>query len=458
MFPRGFLFGVATAAYQIEGALTEDGRGESVWDRFLRQPGLVVDGSDGAVAADHYHRWREDLGIMTELGLGAYRFSISWSRVQPDGGGAVNEAGLAFYDRLVDGLLERNIEPVATLFHSDMPAALMDNGGWRARETSAQFGDFAEHVARRIGDRVSNWFTIAEPYTLMRHSYVLGEHAPGLRLSTGAALPVMHHLLLGHGLATRAIRSHSKARIGLTNHSSPCQPVSQTAEDVAANTMFETLRNHTVTDAILLGRYPEELEALPDADWSAVLENDFEIIQTPVDWLGLTYFHPIAVSSAAPHGSEPFDIAVTGGEPETTMGWPIVPAGLGEILTRLQDRYGDRLPPIVITENGCSMPDRLSDEGRVDDPRRIRFLADHLKVLAGAIQSGIRIDGYFIWSFLDHFEWELGYTKRWGIVYVDFETQRRTLKSSAHWYRELIEGWRSAQVLMDRPSFLPTRE
>lgn len=448
-FPREFLFGVATAAYQIEGALTEDGRGESVWDRFLREPGFVVDGSDGAVAADHYHRWREDLGIMSELGLGAYRFSISWSRVQPAGSGAVNEAGLSFYDRLVDGLLERNIEPVATLFHSDMPAGLMDAGGWRARETSARFGDFAEHVARRIGDRVGSWFTIAEPYTLMRHSYVLGEHAPGLRLPTGAALPVMHHLLLGHGLATRAIRSHSQARIGLTNHSSPCRPASQTAEDVAANRMFETLRNHTVTDAVLLGRYPKELEALPDADWSAVQEADFDIITTPIDWLGLTYFHPIAVSApeaAAADGPEPFDITVTGGEPKTTMGWPIVPAGLGEVLAALRHRYGDRLPSIVITENGCSTPDQPSAEGHVEDPQRIRFLAGHLQVLAEAIRSGIRIDGYFIWSFLDHFEWELGYTKRWGIVYVDFDTQRRTLKASAHWYRDLIENWRSAQV------------
>ena len=446
-FPRDFLFGVANAAYQVEGALAEDGRGESVWDRFLREPGRVVDGSDGSVSANHYHRWREDLGIMTELGLSAYRFSVCWSRVQPTGSGAVNEAGLGFYDRLVDGLLERGIEPIATLFHSDMPAALMENGGWCARETSTRFADFAEHVARRLGDRVRSWFTIAEPYTLMRHSYVLGEHAPGFRLSTGAALPVMHHLLLGHGLATRAIRAHSNARIGLTNHSSPCRPASNAPEDRAATVLFDALRNNLVTDAVLLGRYPKELEALPDANWSAVREGDLDIIKAPIDWLGLTYFHPLTVTALKPAATpalEPFEVEVTGGAAETTMGWPIVPSGLGEVLTALRDRYGDKLPPVVITENGCSMPDQLSEDGRVDDPGRIRFLSGHLQVLTEAMRSGIRVDGYFVWSFLDHFEWELGYTKRWGIVYVDFATQQRTLKSSARWYRELIESWRSA--------------
>lgn len=446
-FPRQFQWGVATAAYQVEGALAEDGRGESIWDRFLREPGRVVDGTDGATAADHYHRWREDIRIMADLGLSAYRFSISWSRIQPTGSGAANEAGLAFYERLVDGLLEHGIEPVATLFHSDMPAALADIGGWRTRDTSARFAEFAEHVARRLGGRVRDWFTIAEPYTVMRHSYVLGEHAPGVRLSTGAALPVMHHLLLGHGLATAAIRAHSNARIGLTNHSSPCRPASDAPADRAASVLFDTLRNHVVTEAILLGRYPKELEALPGADWSAVREGDFKIITAPVDWLGLTYFHPLTVkapASATTPALEPFDVAVTGGAPETTMGWPIVPAGLGEVLTALRDRYGDRLPPVVITENGCSTPDRLADDGRVDDPIRVGFLSGHIEALAEAMRSGIRVEGYFIWSFLDHFEWDLGYTTRWGIVYVDFATQQRTLKSSAQWYRKLIASWRSA--------------
>lgn len=445
-FPRDFLWGVATAAYQIEGALTEDGRGESIWDRYLRVPGRVVDGSDGSVAADHYRRWREDIALMSDLGLGAYRFSLSWSRIQPSGRGAVNEAGLAFYDRLVDGLSERGIDPVVTLLHSDMPAALQDEGGWLVRDTSRHFADFAEIVARRLGDRVKSWFTVAEPYTVMRHSFVLGDHAPGLRLPTGAALPVIHHLLLGHGLATAAIRSHAQAKVGLTNHSSPTRPASSAPADVAANAWFDALRNHIVTDAILLGRYPKELESLPGADWSSIRAGDFDIITTPVDWLGLTYFHPFATGAPkSPEAAalEPFDPVATGGAAQTTMGWPIVPSGLGDILTDLRARYGDRLPPLVVTENGCSLADEMTADGSVDDRLRIGFLAGHLNVLAEALKSGIHIDGYFIWSFLDHFEWDLGYTKRWGIVHVDFPTQRRTLKASAHWYRRLIAAGRS---------------
>lgn len=446
-FPRDFLWGVATAAYQVEGALDEDGRGESNWDRFLRAPGRVVDGSDGSVAADHYHRWREDIALMSALGLGAYRFSLSWSRIQPAGRGPANEAGLAFYDRLVDGLLEQGIDPVVTLLHSDMPAALDDDGGWMARETSAYFGDFAAIVARRLGDRVKSWFTVAEPYTVMRHSYVLGDHAPGMRLPTGAALPVLHHLLLAHGLATTAIRGFTReARIGLTNHSSSTRPASSAPADIAANAWFDALRNHAVTDAILLGRYPKELESLPGADWSAIRAGDFDIIASPVDWLGLTYFHPFVTGAPkSPEAAmrEPFEPAVTGGAPATTMGWPIAPSGLGDILSGLHARYGDRLPPLVVTENGCSLADEIGPDGRVDDPLRIEFLAGHLNVLAGARRAGIRIDGYFIWSFLDHFEWDLGYTRRWGIVFVDFPTQRRTLKASGHWYRRLIEAWRS---------------
>lgn len=445
-FPRDFLWGVATAAYQVEGALTEDGRGESIWDRYLRAPGRVIDGSDGSVAVDHYHRWRDDIALMSELGLGAYRFSLSWSRIQPSGKGPANEAGLAFYDRLVDGLLERGIDPVVTLLHSDMPAALQDEGGWLARDTSRHFAAFADVVARRLGDRVKSWFTVAEPYTVIRHSFVLGDHAPGLRLATGAALPVIHHLLLGHGLANAAIRSHANARIGLTNHSSPTRPASGDPADVAANAWFDALRNHMVTDAILLGHYPKELETLPGADWSAICEGDFDIITTPVDWLGLTYFHPY-VTGAPKTGEaaarEPFEPLVTGGDPQTTMGWPIVPSGLGDILTDLRARYGDRLPPLVVTENGCSLTDEITADGHIDDPLRIGFLAGHLNVIADALRAGIRIEGYFIWSFLDHFEWDLGYTTRWGIVHVDFPTQRRTLKASAHWYRRLIAAWRS---------------
>ncbi|QIG50478.1 beta-glucosidase [Nordella sp. HKS 07] len=446
-FPRNFLWGVATAAYQVEGALDEDGRGESIWDRFLREPGRVVDGSDGSIAANHYHRWREDIDLMAALALGAYRFSVSWSRIQPAGRGPANEAGLAFYDRLVDGLLERGIDPVITLLHSDMPAALQDAGGWLARDTSSHFGAFAELVARRLGDRVRNWFTVAEPYTVMRHSHVIGDHAPGLKMPTGAALPVIHHLLLGHGLATTAIRAQAQARIGLTNHSSPTRPASTAAADVAANAWFDALRNYIVTDAILFGRYPEELESLPGADWSQCRAGDFDIIKTPIDWLGLTYFHPFA--TGAPKSTEaalePFEAVATGGVPQTTMGWPIVPSGLGEVLTALRHRYGDRLPPLVITENGCSLPDDITEDGRIDDPVRIGYLAGHLNVLAEALRAGIRIDGYFIWSFLDHFEWDLGYTTRWGIVHVDFPTQRRTFKSSAHWYRRLIEDWRTSR-------------
>lgn len=444
-FPADFLWGVASAAYQIEGALTEDLRGESIWDRYLRDPGRVIDGSDGSVAADHYHRWREDVDLLSSLGLGAYRFSISWSRVLPSGLGPVNEAGLDFYERLVDRLLHRGIDPIVTLFHSDMPLGIQAGGGWFTRETSKHFARFAEIVAKRLGDRVKGWFTIAEPYTVMRLSYTRGEHAPGLRTPLGKTMTVAHHLLLGHGLATRAIRQNSKSRIGLTNHSSPTVPASDAPADILAHRYFDALTNHLVTDAVLLGRYPEALANLPDADFSSVRGGDFDIIQTPIDWLGLTYFHPTLTSApktAEQAALEPFDTSPTGGPAETTMGWPVVPAGLGDVIDGLRLRYGKRLPPLVIAENGCSLPDVPGSDGGIDDRARIEFVSGHLGALADAARRGIRIDGYFIWSFLDHFEWDLGFTKRWGIVHVDFDTQKRTPKASAYWYRDLIRQLR----------------
>jgi beta-glucosidase len=435
-FPDGFSWGVATSSYQIEGAVAEEGRGDCVWDVFCRQPGVIRDGHTGDIAADHYHRWGQDVGLMAELGLTAYRFSIAWPRVQPDGKGPVNEPGLDFYDRLTDGLLERGITPVPTLFHWDLPQQLEDEGGWLARDTAYRFAEYARLAADRLADRIPMWITLNEPFVVMAYGYALGIHAPGQELMLGA-LPVGHHQMLGHGLAAAALRSAGVRQVAVTNNYSPAWPATDSAADVGAARAYDTLHNRMFADPLLLGRYPD-LSAFGagPAGLDCVRDGDLEVISTPLDALGVNYYSPTRLSALA--GPLPFQMEPIPGYPVTAFGWPVIPAGLTELLTMLKERYGDRLPPVYITENGCSVDDEVAPGGSVDDQPRIAYLDGHIRAVHDAMVAGVDVRGYFVWSLIDNFEWSEGFHQRFGLVHVDFPTQRRTPKASFAWYRDLI--------------------
>jgi beta-glucosidase len=439
-FPADFAWGVATSSYQIEGAVAEDGRGDSVWDVFCRKPGVIRDGHTGDVAADHYHRWATDVELMAELGLTAYRFSIAWPRVQPDGKGPANEAGLDFYDRLTDALLARGITPVPTLFHWDLPQPLQDeDGGWLARDTAQRFADYATLAAERLADRIPMWITLNEPFVVMAFGYALGVHAPGGRLMLGA-LPTAHHQLLGHGLAASALRSAGARQVAITNNYSPAWPATDDPADVAAARAYDTLHNRLFADPLLLGSYPD-LSAFGLGGLDFVLDGDLAVISAPLDALGVNYYSPTRLS-ALPGSELPFRMEPIPGYPVTGFGWPVIPAGLTEILTLFAERYGDRLPPIQITENGCSLPDQAAEDGTVDDQPRIGYLDGHLRAVHDAMTAGVDVRGYFCWSLMDNFEWSEGYNQRFGLVHVDFETQHRTPKASFAWYRDLIAAQR----------------
>jgi beta-glucosidase len=442
-FPSDFTWGVATSAYQIEGAVTEDGRGESVWDVFCRKPGAIRDGDTGEVAADHYHRWQGDLGLMAELGLTAYRFSIAWPRVQPDGRGPANEAGLDFYDRLTDALLLRGITPVPTLFHWDLPQPLQDeDGGWLARDTAHRLADFATLCAERLADRIPLWITLNEPFVVTAFGYGLGIHAPGQALMLGA-LPAGHHQLLGHGLATSALRAAGARQVAITNNYAPAWPATDGPADVAATSAYDTLHNRMFAEPVLLGRYPDlSAFGVGPEGIDGVRDGDLTVISVPLDALGVNYYSPARLS-ARPEGPLPFRTEPIPGYPVTAFGWPVIPAGLTELLTMLKDRYGDRLPPVYITENGCSVLDEVSADGTVDDQPRIRYLDGHIRALHAAMAAGVDVRGYFTWSLMDNFEWNEGYHQRFGLVHVDFETQQRTPKASFGWYRDLIAAQRA---------------
>jgi beta-glucosidase len=448
MVDQDFWWGVATSSYQIEGAVDADGRGPSIWDTFTHAGDHIVDDSTGDVACDHYHRWSADADLMAQLGVGAYRFSIAWPRIQPDGQGSANAGGLGFYDRLVDGLLERGIAPAATLFHWDLPQAVQDAGGWSARDTAYRFADYAGQVSARLGDRVRLWLTLNEPAVHTVYGHIWGIHAPGQQLFEDP-FPVMHHQLLGHGLATAAIRATSTAPVGIANNYAPAWAVgpdgtreSATDEDRAAADAFDAVYNHAYTDPILAGTYPEALETFRGAhrlaDGSLVHEGDLATIAAPIDALGVNYYNPTGVGAPSWAGPLPYDMRIIAGYPTTYFGWPVVPAGLTETLVGLRDRYGVALPPIYITENGCSYEDRPGPDGVVDDTDRIAFYDAHIAAVDAAVASGVDVRGYFAWSFMDNFEWAEGYTKRFGLVHVDFATQQRTPKASFHWYRDRI--------------------
>jgi beta-glucosidase len=440
-FPGDFVWGVATSSYQIEGAVAEDGRGQSVWDTFCRKPGAIKDGHTGDVAADHYHRWAQDVGLMAELGVTAYRFSIAWPRVQPDGKGPANEAGLDFYDRLTDGLLARGITPVPTLFHWDLPQPLEDDGGWLSRETAQRFAEYARLAAERLADRIPMWITLNEAFVVMAFGYALGIHAPGRELMLGA-LPVGHHQLLGHGLAAAALRSAGARQVAITNNYSPAWPASSSEADVAAAHAYDTMHNRMFADPLLLGRYPDLAAFGVGADgMDCVRDGDLGVISAPLDALGVNYYSPTRLS-ALPGSPLPFQMEPIPGYPVTAFGWPVIPAGLTQLLTMLRERYGDRLPPVYITENGCSVADEVAADGTVDDQPRVSYLDSHLRAVRDAMTSGVHVRGYFVWSLIDNFEWSEGYDQRFGLVHVDFETQQRTPKASFAWYRDLITSQR----------------
>ncbi|MBG0832372.1 beta-glucosidase [Planomonospora sp. ID67723] len=429
-----FLWGTATASYQIEGAVAEDGRGPSIWDTFAHEPGRVRDGHTGDVACDHYHRWPEDVALMAELGVGSYRFSIAWPRIQPGGRGPANQAGLDFYDRLVDGLCERGIVPAATLFHWDLPQALQDEGGWMARDTAYRFADYAALVAERLADRVPMWITLNEPFVHMAFGYAMGTHAPGQVLLTGA-LPAAHHQLLGHGLAVRELRARGAGQVLITNNCTPVWPASDDPADLAAADAYDVLHNRLFNDPVLLGRYPDLTPY--GAALGCVRDGDLDLISAPLDGIGINYYNPTRI--AAPSGDGlPFTDAGITGYPVTAFGWPVVPDGLRELLTGLAARYGDALPPVYVTENGCSQPDEVGPDGTVDDQARIAYLDGHIRAVEQAVAEGVDVRGYYVWSLLDNFEWAEGYHQRFGLVHVDFATRRRTPKASYHWFRERI--------------------
>ncbi|MEV6014906.1 MULTISPECIES: GH1 family beta-glucosidase [unclassified Streptomyces] len=426
-FPSGFLWGVSTSAHQIEGAVDE--RGPSVWDTFTAVPGHVKDGSTAAVACDHVRRHPEDVALLAGLGVDAYRFSVSWPRVNSPG-------GLDFYDRLVDALCAAGIRPVPTLFHWDLPAEL----DWMDRDTAERFAEYTSVVAGRLGDRVKKWITLNEPaeHTLLGHA--LGAHAPGRQLMFDA-LPVAHHQLLAHGLAVRALRAAGAGDIGIANSHGPTWAASDRTEDVEAADFYDLLLNRLFADPVLLGRYPEGIAELMPGD----VESDLKIIGEPVDWYGINYYQPTKVG--APEGAEiefggltlpaelPFTVKELEGYPVTDFGWPVVPEALTELLTGFRERYGDRLPPVVITENGCSY-------GGIDDQERIAFLDGHIRALHGALEQGVDVRGYFVWSLMDNFEWAEGYARRFGLVHVDYDTLERTPKASYAWLRDALRAQR----------------
>ncbi|MGV9214490.1 GH1 family beta-glucosidase [Micromonospora sp. RB23] len=430
-FPRDFGWGAATSAYQIEGAAKEDGRGESVWDAFSRIPGRTRNGDTGDVAADHYHRYVEDLDLMRDLGLRSYRFSISWPRIQPDGSGVPNQRGLDFYRRLLDGLHERGIAPMATLFHWDLPQALQDAGGWESRDTAYRFADYADAVFTALGDRVPVWLTINEPKTVVQNGYLTGHHAPG-RQDPAAAYLVAHHLQLAHGLAVRALRaSDSTSRIGPALNLHPCYPTDDSAEAAAAAHLYDGYENRLYLDSVLKGSYPQDVLADlgPQSRMvRGIRDGDLAVISSPVDLLAVQYYTPIYVAA---------DGSTEHRWPTSEAGWQqIYPDGMYDILTRVTRDYGPI--PLTVTENGLPTPDTLAADDTVDDSGRITFLRDHLAAAHRAIADGVPLESFHVWSMLDNFEWDEGYEQRWGLVYVDYVTQRRVLKRSAHWYRSVI--------------------
>ena len=426
-----FVWGVATRAYQIEGAVDVDGRGPSIWDTFAKQPGRTVNGESGAVACDHYRRWRDDVDLIAGLGVDAYRFSIAWPRVQPQGLGAFNAKGLDFYDRLVDGLLAQGIAPHATLYHWDLPQHLQDGGGWGNRDTAFHFATYADAIARRLGDRLASLATHNEPWCTAVLGHETGKFAPGDR-DPQLAAQVSHHLLLSHGLALTAMRASGAAcPLGIVLNQSSATPATDSEADVAAARTEYARFVRWYMDPLFRGAYPQDPGI---THYPAVRDGDMALIQQPLDFLGINYYTRIWASRGTPPVPAPNALGVT------DMGWEIHPDGLRELLVGVQRDYPG-LPPVFITENGMASADTLAD-GHVADTQRIDYLRSHLAAIAAAKAQGVDVRGYFYWSLMDNYEWDSGYAKRFGLVHVDYATQQRTLKDSAHWYRRAIAATR----------------
>ena len=437
-FPHDFVWGVATSSFQIEGAAHDDGKGESIWDRFCRQPGAIADASNGDTACDHAHRLDADLDLIASLGVDAYRFSVSWPRVQPLGSGAWNEAGLAFYERLVDGLLVRGVKAYLTLNHWDLPQALQDQGGWASRETVPRFVDYALGIHQRLGDRLTAITTHNEPWVVAKLGHEDGVFAPGLR-DRAMAMQVSHHLLLSHGLAVKALRAAGcKAKLGIVLNLSPVQPASATPADADKAWLEDGLLLRWYLDALFHATYPRDVLDHLGADAPRVEPGDLQVIAVAMDFLGINYYSRTVVSAG-----EPFDVHRSG-LPLTDMGWEVYPEGLTDLLLRLHRDY--RVPPIFVTENGGAFKDDLLNvQGidRVHDRDRTDYIASHIVAVEAALGQGVPMAGYMVWSLMDNFEWASGYAKRFGIVHVDYDTQRRTPKDSARWYQRFLQQRRA---------------
>jgi len=441
-FPQGFRFGTVTAASAVEGASAPSERGRHVWDTYAATPGHVIDGSTGEVASDHVRHLARDLDLIGGLGAPAYRFSIAWTRVLPEGRGRVNAAGLDFYDRLVDGLLARGVDPVAVLHHWDLPQALEDDGGWLSRATVEAFAEYAGVVADRLADRVGSWIPIAEPAAEALLGYGLGEHAPGRRLVFGS-LPAVHHLLLAHGRAVQVLRAAGAPSIGCVNAHAPVWPASTAEEDIAASKLFDSLWNLILLEPMLLGRYPADLAPIFD---TLVEPGDLETISQPLDFYGISYYGPHRIGAASEGSDSPIARLEVAGYDRTASGWPVVPNALGDWLGMATARYADLLPPLVVAECGAAFADEVGPDGVVDDAARIAFLAAHLGSVADAIAAGADVRGFWVWSLLDGWEWDDGLVTPFGLVHVDHATQVRTPKRSYEWFREVVADHRAGAV------------
>jgi len=455
-FPNEFVWGAATAAFQIEGANTEDGRCESIWDRFSAVPGNIADGSNGSKACDHYHRWPEDLDIAKSLNLDAYRFSVAWSRIQPTPDGKINSKGMDFYSRLVDGMLERGLKPFLTLYHWDLPQYLQDLGGWANRDIVDRFADYAVIVSQHLGDRVATIATFNESFNTAYLGHWLGVHAPGHK-NPAESIQVTHHTLLAHGRAIRAMRAQgTQAKLGFVPNLVSPHAASNSPEDLHATERHDLLQNRLYLDPIFLGRYPEQMQELLGVV-PQVSEGDLAEISEPIDFLGINYYRRLIGSAsgvAFSHFLRNKDqakgvkdtehqraVQLPPGSQVTAMGWEVYHEGLRECLEMVRNRY-PTVPPIYVTESGCAYEDQLQD-GRVNDFQRIAYIEGQISAMGRAMANGVDVRGYFVWSLLDNFEWALGYTKRFGLTHVDYETQQRTVKASGYWYQKFIAGQRS---------------
>lgn len=439
LFPAGFLWGAATASYQIEGSPAADGKGESIWDRFSHTPGQIWDNDTGDIACDHYRLYREDVKLMAGLGMNTYRFSISWPRVFPAGGGRPNEKGLDFYRRLVDELHQFKIKPAVTLYHWDLPQALQDKGGWNNRDTARYFADYAAYVFKNLDLPINLWITLNEPWVVAYMGHSFGIHAPRIT-DFNTALQVGHNLLLSHGLAVRAFREADRGAepIGITLNLAAIQPNTDSPADIEAAKRSDGFMNRWFLDPLFKGSYPQDLEEifsrrfkLPEQE-----EGDLKITAEPIDFLGINNYTRVLVEASGSEDDFMGNPINPPGKEYTEMGWEVYPEGLYELLTRVHRDYGPL--PLYVTENGAAFPDQLTAQGEIDDPRRINYLQTYLLACWKAIDEGVPLKGYYAWTLMDNFEWAFGYGKRFGLIYVDYPTQKRYLKNSAHWYKKVI--------------------